>query len=132
MTSGGSESLLLAVKAYRDYARNVKGIRNPEILMPASGHAAFDKASQLYRFFRLLSTLNSKNIQFGHFFRMRLVRIPVDPKTHKADVKAMEKAINKNTCMVFWKLKITLQFLSFDDVLIPALGIGSWFSSWRD
>ncbi|XP_032792755.1 sphingosine-1-phosphate lyase isoform X1 [Daphnia magna] len=100
MTSGGSESLLLAVKAYRDYARNVKGIRNPEILMPASGHAAFDKASQLYRFFRLLSTLNSKNIQFGHFFRMRLVRIPVDPKTHKADVKAMEKAINKNTCML--------------------------------
>ena len=31
---------------------------------------------------------------------MRLVRVPVDPKTHKADVKAMEKAINKNTCMV--------------------------------
>nr|CAH0112481.1 unnamed protein product [Daphnia galeata] len=80
MTSGGSESLLLAVKAYRDYARNVKGIRNPEILMPASGHAAFDKASQLYR--------------------MRLVRVPVDPKTHKADIKAMEKAINKNTCML--------------------------------
>lgn len=51
MTSGGSESLLLAVKAYRDYARNVKGIRNPEILIPATGHAAFDKASQLYRFY---------------------------------------------------------------------------------
>nr|CAG4636968.1 EOG090X051L [Ceriodaphnia reticulata] len=80
MTSGGSESLLLACKAYRDYARNVKGIKHPEILMPASGHAAFDKASQLYR--------------------MRLVRVPVDPKTHKADVKAMEKAINKNTCML--------------------------------
>lgn len=80
MTSGGSESLLLACKAYRDYARNVRGIKHPEILMPASGHAAFDKASQLYR--------------------MRLVRVPVDPKTHKADVKAMEKAINKNTCML--------------------------------
>ena len=51
MTSGGSESLLLACKAYRDYARNVRGIKHPEILMPASGHAAFDKASQLYRFF---------------------------------------------------------------------------------
>lgn len=33
--------------------------------------------------------------------RMRLVRVPLDPKTHKADIKAMEKAINKNTCMVF-------------------------------
>nr|CAG4646217.1 EOG090X051L [Macrothrix elegans] len=80
MTSGGSESLLLIVKAYRDYARNVKGIRNPEILIPYSGHAAFDKASQLYR--------------------MRLIRVPVDPKTHKADVRAMEKAITKNTCLL--------------------------------
>nr|CAG4647007.1 EOG090X051L [Megafenestra aurita] len=80
MTSGGSESLLLACKAYREYARNVKGIKHPEILMPASGHAAFDKASQLYR--------------------MRLIRVPVDPITHKADVKAMEKAITRNTCML--------------------------------
>nr|CAG4641652.1 EOG090X051L [Eurycercus lamellatus] len=80
MTSGGSESLLLAIKAYRDYAREVKGIKHPEILIPASGHAAFDKASQLYR--------------------MRLVRVPVDPHTHKADVKAMRKAITRNTCML--------------------------------
>jgi len=49
MTSGGTESLLLVVKAYRDYAREVKGIKHPEILIPATGHAAFDKASQLYR-----------------------------------------------------------------------------------
>lgn len=50
MTSGGSESLLLVCKAYRDYAREVKGIQHPEILIPASGHAAFDKAAQLYRY----------------------------------------------------------------------------------
>ena len=100
MTSGGSESLLLAVKAYRDYARNVKGIRNPEILMPASGHAAFDKASQLYRFYLLQIIENIYLILVSA--RMRLVRVPVDPKTHKADVKAMEKAINKNTCMVYY------------------------------
>jgi sphinganine-1-phosphate aldolase len=53
MTSGGTESLLLVVKAYRDYAREVKGIKHPEILIPATGHAAFDKASQLYRLVKL-------------------------------------------------------------------------------
>ncbi len=50
MTSGGSESLLLACKAYRDYARDFKGIRQPEILIAATAHAAFDKASQLHRY----------------------------------------------------------------------------------
>jgi sphinganine-1-phosphate aldolase len=29
VTSGGTESILLACKAYRDWAREVKGIRNP-------------------------------------------------------------------------------------------------------
>ena len=32
--------------------------------------------------------------------RMRLVLVPVDPKTYKVDMKAMEKAINRKTCMV--------------------------------
>ena len=49
MTSGGTESLLFACKAYRDYARNVKGIKHPEIVCAVSAHSAFDKAAQLYR-----------------------------------------------------------------------------------
>jgi len=80
MSSGGTESILLAVKAYRDYARQVKGIKHPEIICPTSAHAAFVKASQI--------------------FRMRLVLVPVDPKTYKVDMKAMEKAINRKTCML--------------------------------
>lgn len=32
VTSGGTESIVLACKAYRDYARNVKGIENPVIV----------------------------------------------------------------------------------------------------
>ena len=36
MTSGGTESLILACKAYRDYGRKTKGITNPNIVMPVS------------------------------------------------------------------------------------------------
>jgi len=77
MSSGGTESILLACKAYRDYARQVKGIKYPEIVCPTSAHAAFVKAAQI--------------------FRMRLVLVPVDPQSYKVDLKAMEKAINRNT-----------------------------------
>ena len=32
VTSGGTESIVLAVKAYRDWARNEKGIQDPNIV----------------------------------------------------------------------------------------------------
>ena len=32
MTSGGTESIVLAVKAYRDWAREEKGITNPVVV----------------------------------------------------------------------------------------------------
>ena len=46
VTSGGTESIFLAMKAYRDYARKIKGITEPEIILPVSAHAAFDKSAQ--------------------------------------------------------------------------------------
>lgn len=49
MTSGGTESLLLACKAYRDYAREKKGIKWPEIVCAVSAHAAIDKAAHYFR-----------------------------------------------------------------------------------
>ncbi|KAG8135314.1 putative Sphingosine-1-phosphate lyase 1 protein [Naja naja] len=48
MTSGGTESILLACKAYRDLAYE-KGIKYPEMLVPVSAHAAFDKAAHYFR-----------------------------------------------------------------------------------
>lgn len=47
MTSGGTESIVLSCKAFRDYGRKVKGIHQPEILVPQTAHAAFDKAGQM-------------------------------------------------------------------------------------
>ncbi|XP_029926422.1 sphingosine-1-phosphate lyase 1 isoform X2 [Myripristis murdjan] len=79
VTSGGTESILMACKAYRDMAYE-RGVKHPEILAPVSVHAAFDKAA--------------------HYFGMRLVHIPLDKKTMKVDVKAMKRAINKNTAML--------------------------------
>nr|XP_020452765.1 sphingosine-1-phosphate lyase 1-like [Monopterus albus] len=79
VTSGGTESILMACKAYRDMAYE-RGVKFPEILAPVSVHAAFDKAA--------------------HYFGMKLVHIPLDKKTMKVDVKAMKRAISKNTAML--------------------------------
>ncbi|XP_077352552.1 sphingosine-1-phosphate lyase 1 [Festucalex cinctus] len=79
VTSGGTESILMACKAYRDMAYE-RGVKYPEILAPVSVHAAFDKAA--------------------HYFGMKLVHIPLNMKTMQVDVKAMKRAINKNTAML--------------------------------
>ncbi len=76
ITSGGTESILMAIKTYRDWARTEKGIKHPEIVVPVSAHPAFDKA--------------------GEYFGVKVIRTPVDAG-YQADVQAMEKAITRNT-----------------------------------
>jgi len=80
MTSGGTESIIMAIKAYRDWAREVKGIMDPEIIKPTTAHAAFDKGC--------------------HYLGVRLVEVPVDPVTCRVKVSAVAKALNRNTIMV--------------------------------
>ncbi|XP_050593997.1 sphingosine-1-phosphate lyase isoform X1 [Bombus affinis] len=80
MTSGGTESILLACKTYRDYARNVKGIKNPEIVMPITAHSAFDKAAQ--------------------YLKLKVRSVPVNQHSYTACIKSMEKAITRNTIML--------------------------------
>ncbi|MBI5495430.1 MAG: aspartate aminotransferase family protein [Deltaproteobacteria bacterium] len=49
MTSGGSESILMAVKAARDWARvNRPGVKQPKMLVPLSVHPAFEKAAHYF------------------------------------------------------------------------------------
>ena len=45
MTSGGTESILTAVKASRDYMAATRGITEPEMIIAVSAHAAFIKAA---------------------------------------------------------------------------------------
>ncbi|MFH4979344.1 hypothetical protein AB6A40_006053 [Gnathostoma spinigerum] len=77
-TSGGTESVLLACLAYRNRAYE-KGIRHPEIVVPVTAHAAFDKAADL--------------------FNLRIVHVPVT-ENQKADVGAIKRAINRETCLL--------------------------------
>lgn len=79
VTSGGTESILLAMKTYRDRARDEKKITQPEIIVPATAHAAFDKAAQ--------------------YFNIQLIRTPVDA-AYKADVAAARRAITRNTIVI--------------------------------
>ncbi len=79
VTSGGTESILLAMKTYRDAARIKKGVKRPELVVPVTAHAAFDKACQ--------------------YFNIRIRHVPVDGG-FCADVKAVRKAVNKNTIAI--------------------------------
>lgn len=46
ITAGGTDSITMALKAARDYARKRKGVRGPlNIVLPRSAHPAFDKAA---------------------------------------------------------------------------------------
>lgn len=79
MTTGGTESIMLACKAYRDLAYS-KGIKRPEMVIPVTAHAAFDKAA--------------------HFFRIKIHHVPIDPITKRVNPKKLKSYINSNTCMI--------------------------------
>lgn len=80
MTSGGTESILLAVKACRDEAR-ARGVdtAGAEIVAPRSVHPAFDKAAL--------------------YLGLRVVRVPVAADL-RADVDAMAAAVGPRTLML--------------------------------
>ena len=79
VSSGGTESIMLAMKTYRDWARDKQGVTRPEMVVPVTAHAAFDKASQ--------------------YFNIKLIHIPVDAN-FRADVNAARKAITRNTVVI--------------------------------
>lgn len=80
ITSGGSESILMAVKAMRDWGRDVKGINKAEIVACVTAHAAFSKAADI--------------------LGMKLRQVKMDPETCKVNLSAMRRAINGNTVML--------------------------------
>lgn len=80
-TSGGTESILLAVKAARDYYRHHRPeIEAPEMILPSTAHAAFHKAA--------------------HYFGIKTVTVSVAPDTFKADVENTRRHITKNTIFI--------------------------------
>lgn len=79
MTSGGTESILLAVKAARERGRREFGITLPNVVLPTSAHAAFEKAC--------------------YYFGLESRRVPVRADW-RADVEAMRQAIDANTVLI--------------------------------
>jgi glutamate/tyrosine decarboxylase-like PLP-dependent enzyme len=80
MTSGGTESILMAVKTCRDQARS-RGMdtNGAEIVVPRSTHLAFNKAAE--------------------YLGLKIVRVPV-ARDYRADVAAMAAAITRRTIML--------------------------------
>lgn len=80
-TSGGTESIILAVKTARDWARaNKPEIVQPEMVLPTTAHAAFHKAA--------------------HYLGLKLVLVDVEPETFMVTAQAMEDAITPNTVLL--------------------------------
>ena len=47
IVTGGTEANLMAIRAARNHARKYKGIKNGEIILPASAHFSFKKAADM-------------------------------------------------------------------------------------
>jgi sphinganine-1-phosphate aldolase len=84
VTSGGTESILMTMRAHCELGK-AKGIYNPEIVVPITAHAAFDKGAD--------------------YFNIKLIHVPVDPITGQVDLKKVRRAINRNTVLVFFQTK---------------------------
>uniref|UniRef100_A0A182IPS7 sphinganine-1-phosphate aldolase n=1 Tax=Anopheles atroparvus TaxID=41427 RepID=A0A182IPS7_ANOAO len=80
MTTGGTESIMMACKAYRDYAREHRGITKPNMVLPVTAHTAFDKAAKY----------------LGIFTKV----VPVYADSTEVNIAAMERAINRNTVLL--------------------------------
>jgi len=81
LTSGGTESIMLAVKTARDMARFMRPhIKEPEMVLPKTAHAAFHKAA--------------------HYLSVKPVVVDIDPQTFKVRAEDMEKAITENTILL--------------------------------
>jgi glutamate/tyrosine decarboxylase-like PLP-dependent enzyme len=81
VTTGGTESIMLAVKTARDMARVTKPqIKEPEMVLPKTAHAAFHKAA--------------------HYLSVKPVLVDIDPQTFQVRAENIEKAITENTILL--------------------------------
>ncbi|HRP69853.1 MAG TPA: aspartate aminotransferase family protein [Turneriella sp.] len=79
VTSGGTESCLLAVKTYRDFARVTKRIKKPEMIVADTAHVAWLKGAQ--------------------YFNVKIHRVHSLPEGGM-DIDAVKKKINRNTILL--------------------------------
>ena len=79
-TDGGTMSIITAMYAYVQRGKKL-GIKKPELIIPLSAHAAFQKACTM--------------------FNIKCIKIPLNQKTYQMDLNLVKKNITKNTiCLV--------------------------------
>lgn len=78
-TTGGTESILMAMKAHRDWGEEAKGITEPNIVICTTAHAAFDKA--------------------GKYFKIQVRKARPDGDM-AVDLKHMKQLIDRNTVAI--------------------------------
>ena len=79
-TNGGTMSIINAIYAYANRARKM-GVTEPELIIPLSAHAAFEKACEM--------------------FQIKCIKIPLNKDDYKVNLRLVEKKISKNTiCLV--------------------------------
>lgn len=80
-TTGGTESVILAVKTARDYARKTRPhIKNPKMLLPATAHACFHKAA--------------------HYLGVEIIPVDIDAQTMRADIHDARAKMNGDVILV--------------------------------
>lgn len=80
-TTGGTESVILAVKSARDYARKTRPeITSPKMLLPQTAHACFHKAA--------------------HYLGVEIIAVDVDPATMRANIEDARAKMTKDVVLV--------------------------------
>ncbi|PGH32691.1 sphinganine-1-phosphate aldolase [[Emmonsia] crescens] len=79
-TGGGTESILMACLSARQKAYVERRVTEPEMIIPCTAHAAFNKACQ--------------------YFGIKLHTVPCPGPDYKADIRAIRRLINPNTILL--------------------------------
>lgn len=82
MTSGGTESIIMAVKAHRDKFAKERGLaKGGQVVACTTAHAAVDKACDL--------------------LGLELVKVPPDPETYRIDLGRLRRAMTADTILIY-------------------------------
>jgi sphinganine-1-phosphate aldolase len=79
-TSGGTESILMAVLAARQKAYYERGVREPEMVLPETAHTAFRKA--------------------GEYFKIKIHLVPCPHPSYRVSTAQVARLINSNTILL--------------------------------
>ncbi|KAI5269824.1 putative sphingosine-1-phosphate lyase [Aureobasidium subglaciale] len=79
-TSGGTESIIMAVLSAREKARIERGVTKPELILPETAHTAFRKAAS--------------------YFNITVHYVPCPAPSYKASLSHVSRLLNSNTILL--------------------------------